>query len=102
MTEYDLMIVNDNAINFMPENEHKEILQNVITICTTLKGSVPMDREIGVSPKIIDEPVNIARAKISSEIIDAVRKFEPRAKVTRLNFEEDENGEMKVRIRIRI
>ena len=102
MTEYDIDIVNDNAIDFMPESETREVLQNVITICTTLKGSVPMDRDLGLSPKVIDEPVNVAKARISSEIIEAIRKYEPRARVTEVSFTGSMDGKITPRVKVRI
>lgn len=102
-TEYDIQIANSDKIDFMPLSEQAEILQNVITICTTVKGSVPMDRELGINPVIIDEPVNIAKAKISSEIIEAVRKFEPRARVSSVDFEKlNEDGKLVPHIKVRI
>ena len=36
-------------INLQPENEIEEIIQNVSTILTTRKGSVPLDRGFGIN-----------------------------------------------------
>ena len=102
MNEYDIKIVNVNKIEFMPENVHKEILQNVITICTTLKGSVPMDRDFGISTKLIDEPVNVAKVRITSEIIQAVRKYEPRVRVTQVSFEGSNAETLTPHVKVRI
>lgn len=102
MKEYDIEIITQQEINFMPESTEREILQNVITICTTVKGSVPMDRDFGISPKLIDEPVNVARARISSEIIQAVRKYEPRARVTRVRFKGSNNENLTPHVKVRI
>ena len=74
-------------IDFFPKTELHEIIQNIITICTTMKYSVPLDREFGVNARFLDDPVNSSRAKITSEIIQAVRQFENRAKVTRIDYE---------------
>lgn len=101
-TEYDITVVNDNRINFMPENIIQEVLQNVLTICTTVKGSVPLDRDLGVSAVMIDEPVNVVRARISSEIIEAVRKYEPRARISEVNFSGDMNGKIIPHVKVRI
>ncbi len=69
-----------------------EIVQNVKTILTTAKGSVPLDREFGVDMSFMDQPVPTARAMIMASVVEAVNKYEPRVKVTNVGFEEDERG----------
>ena len=61
-----------------------------------------MDREFGITSTLIDEPVNIAKAKISSEIIEAVRKYEPRARVTEVSFEGSEGEHLTPHVKVRI
>lgn len=85
-TEYEL-VIRPGVIDFAPGSLIEEVMQNIITICTTAKYSVPMDRELGVDASFLDDPVNIATAKLSGEIVNAVRKFEPRARVTHITFE---------------
>ena len=101
MTEYELLLTPMN-VNFAPENEVVEILQNVITICMTQKYSVPMDRELGVEGEFLDEAVSKLRAKFKGEIVRAVKKFEPRARVTAIDFTTDLNGKVIPRIKVRI
>ena len=81
--------ITDTGIDFDPESEAQEIIQNVITVCSTLKGTVPLDRAFGTDTGVIDLPVNIARAKISAQFIDAIRLFEPRAVVAAVSFKSD-------------
>lgn len=73
--------LSDDAVNFEPEAEDREIIQNVITICTTLKGSRPLDRNFGITPLIVDRPLTREQARITEEIINAVAKYEPRAEI---------------------
>lgn len=89
-------------INFAPENTVAEIVQNVRTICTTSKYSVPMDRLFGVNAEIVDRPTPKAMALIQSEIIQAVRKYEPRCKVKKVTFDGDEDGKLIEKVRIEI
>ncbi len=100
-TEFDVWIRQDE-INFAPQTLAEEVIQNVITVCSTMKYSVPLDRAFGVEARFLDEPVNAARAKYTSEIIQAVRKFEPRARVTRVDFEGTADGQVFPRVRVRI
>lgn len=97
------LIINprNNTWSFAPDNIYQEILQNVKAIITTIKGSVPLDRAFGISPDVIDEPINIARAKLSAEIVKAVKEFEPRANIRSINFSGDyENAQIKLNVRI--
>ena len=41
---YEIKPVTDNRISLAPESEVAEILQNVQTIISTVRGSVPLDR----------------------------------------------------------
>ena len=75
-----------STIKIFPENELEEIYQNVKTILTTAKGSVPLYREFGVDNHILDIPMNVARAKITAAIVKAVNKFEPRVKVRKVTY----------------
>lgn len=101
MAEYDLLLMT-GAVNFAPSSEAEEILQNVRTICTTQKYSVPMDRDIGVDAVVLDEPVGRAAAKLKGEIVRAVKKYEPRARVTRVEIAGNQEGMLTPRIRVRI
>lgn len=99
----DLLIKpQDTSINFMPESLYEEILQNVRTIVTTYKGSVPMDRAFGVSEKLIDTTLSYARAKLSGEIVQAIHEFESRVKVKRIDINADIEGRLEYALKIEI
>ena len=88
MKDFDVLL-NRKKINFHPTDYDDEIIQNVITICSTLKGSIPMDRDFGITPLIVDKPMAKEQARVQSEIISAVRKYEPRAEITKIEWECD-------------
>lgn len=101
MSYHDIYVMPSGVI-FMPANETQEILQNVLTICLTQKYSVPMERLLGVEGEFLDEAVSRVRAKFKSEVVQAVRKYEPRARVTAIDFAADLNGKIAPRIRVKI
>ncbi len=72
----------------------KEILQNIRTILSTVKGSVPLDRSFGLSVTMLDAPLPAAKTKLAAEIIMAVHKYEPRFRVTKVFWGEDASGAM--------
>lgn len=101
MTELDVYM-NPKEITFAPENTVEEVVQNVRTICTTPKYSVPMDRAFGVDAKMLDRPTPKAMAALQAELIQAIRKFEPRCKVKKIYFDGDIDGRLNFIVRILI
>lgn len=89
-------------IQFSPGNELEEIVQNVRTILSTPKGSVPLDREFGIDLSYLDSPTPVAEAKLTTEIIVAVKRYEPRVSVTAVSFTGDLNGKLKPVVEVRI
>ena len=100
--EIDILTASAEEINFAPTTEAEEIAQNVRTIITTPKYSVPMDRLFGVNAEIVDRPTPKAMAQLQAEIIQAVRKYEPRCRVRKVTFEGDNDGKLAVKVRIEI
>ncbi len=80
-----------------------EILQNGRTILTTTKYSVPMSREFGLSATMLDDPLPVAKAKLTAEIVAALRRYEPRLEVTRVTYEGDAaEGILRPKVRVKI
>lgn len=100
--EIDILTASQEEIDFAPDTVTEEIIQNVRTICTTPKYSVPMDRLFGVDTEILDRPTPKAMAQLQAEIIQAVRKYEPRCRVRKVTFEGDNDGKLTVKVRIEI
>ena len=65
------VLTTSQGINFAPKNIYEEVVQNVRTICTTPKYSVPMDRLFGVDATMLDRPTPKAMAAIQAEIVQA-------------------------------
>lgn len=90
------------GVDFAPETEIEEILQNVRTIISTVKYSVPLDRDFGIDASYVDKPTAKAQAMISSEIIRAVREYEPRATVSSISFTADTDGKLTPKLEVAI
>lgn len=87
----------DLQINFAATGS-EEILQNVKTILTTPMGTVPFDREFGIDWSLLDLPIREARAKLTVEYMDKVKKYEPRARVKQVDFEANTEGILKPKV----
>lgn len=72
-------------VEIMPGSEIEEIKQNVRTIVLTRRGTVPMDREFGIRAEILDTPITEQSALVA-EVAEAIEKFEPRARLRRIEF----------------
>lgn len=91
------------GINFAPATTLEEIAQNVRMIITTAKGTVPLDREFGIDAKALDRPMVVAQAVLSSEIVSAVSKYEPRARVTKITYQgKEQEGQLEPTVRIEV
>ena len=75
-----------------------EILQNVRTIMTTPKGSVPLRRGWFVDYSLLDQPLEVAKARLRAEIYEAVRQYEPRVEVTEIGFADTSDDLMSGRL----
>lgn len=91
------------SINFAPSNETDEILQNVATILSTVRYSVPYDRALGINPDYLDGPIQLAQAKATADIIASIRTQEPRATVVDIAFNGDgAEGILKPTVRVKV
>lgn len=89
-------------IDWAPDSEYYEILQCVRCILATYKGSVPLDREFGIDHTLVDKPLHVARAKLASEIIPALKEYEPRVELTNISWEADEDGILSPNVQVKI
>ena len=94
----DYLVTLDRAINFNPETEVEEILQNVRTILATRIGTVPLHRDFGISWEMLDRPLPVAKMLLQVAVIDAISEFEPRAEVKSVEFEGDAVDAMEGRL----
>ena len=90
------------TIDLAPATKIEEILQNVRTILSTQKGTIPLDREFGLDSTVIDLPVTLARAKLTNEIFQAIKRYEPRVKVDSITFTGDISGKLVPKVVITI
>lgn len=80
-----------------------EVVQNIRTILTTRKGTVPLDREFGVSFTFLDDPLPSAIAQIQREVFEAVRKYEKRAVIKEISLDKDPlAGRLVPKVRIEV
>lgn len=77
-----------NEVDFSPDTIEREIMQNIRTIISTLKFTVPLDRDFGIDGSIVDSPVvGESGALRQSAIFEAITMYEPRVTVQSISFQ---------------
>lgn len=102
MATYEITAGKLPPINFGPATEVEEVLQNVRTILGTLKGSVPLDRDLGLDPTYLDMPLEVAKARFASELIMGIAENEPRATVTNIDWVGTIGGTLTAKVKVNI
>ncbi len=65
------------------------VLQNIAVLLATPRGSVPLYRDFVISTNILDRPIPVAKTMMIADIREAVEEWEPRVRVTSIEFSED-------------
>lgn len=85
----DIIGLDLETINFFPKTIIEEVIQNISIILTTTVGTVPLDRRFGLTVNVLDNPINIAKSKLSIYILESIQDYEPRVEVLEIDFKVD-------------
>lgn len=66
----------------------------------TRKGEQALDRNFGIDWSFLDQPMEVAKALLSAEIITQTAQYVPRIAVSAINFTSDLNGNLTPTIRV--
>lgn len=103
MSQEYIVTLNPKKINFMPESEVVEILQNVYTILSTMRYTAPLYREFGASATYLDDPHEIAKMKHTREVMEIVEMYEPRAFIVEILYYSSEiDGKIYPAVKVRL
>ncbi|HEY3376573.1 MAG TPA: hypothetical protein VGL77_03680 [Armatimonadota bacterium] len=80
------------GIQWIPASHTAEIAQNVRTITTIPRGSVPLDRTLGIDTNVLDQAGTRGQALYAAALIDALPLQEPRVSVDRVTFGASESN----------
>lgn len=62
------------------------LAQEIRTVLTTRKGSVPLDRDFGLDWNILDCPLHEVKTRYVADVTRQVEKYVPRVKVVEVDF----------------
>ena len=79
------------------------IIQNIYNIISTFKGEVAYNRGLGISPDIIDKPLETQKSILAEDLFDSIKNNEPRAKVKSITINSvNDDGDFSASIKIEI
>ena len=93
------LVRNDGDINLKAVGLVR-VLQNVSNILRTIKGEIPLGREIGLE-NFIDQPINQVRGKLIKDVIEKIEKYEPRVKVKKVELG-NETDKLKIQVKVEV
>lgn len=93
-------MIDIQSVQIQGTNLSSDVITTLTTIFTTPKGTVPFDRNFGIDISILDEPVNLAKGRLTVEFIREVQQYEPRASVKEVTFTLDENNNLIPKVRV--
>ena len=101
-----MIVTIDNSKEFVLDWSAKgndRIIQNIYNILNTYKYEVAYNRDLGISPDIIDKDIETMKSMITEELFDNIKKYEPRATLKAVNVKTiTEHGEVIAEIKIEI
>lgn len=68
------------------------LAQEIRTVLTTRKGSVPLDRDFGVDWSFVDAPLPEVQPRYVGEVARQVEKYVPRVRVLDVSFKSTTSG----------
>lgn len=87
------MSTGDAVVEIQPgtgdESTAQEVLRNLQVLYGTVAGEQALDREFGIDGSIIDGPQENAQALLVAEYVRKTERYEPRAKVARVEWTAD-------------
>jgi hypothetical protein len=90
------------TIDFAPADVISEVLQNISTLLGTVRGTVPLDRDFGISDTNVGRPFPAAQALIAASVYSAIAEYEPRAEVRDVQVEYSVGGRVEVKVEFSI
>jgi len=71
-----------------------QLAQEIRTVLSTRKGSVPLDRDFGLDWSFLDRPVTTLGPRYVADVARSLEKYVPRVKVVEVTFKRgDEDGD---------
>lgn len=89
-----------NGLSQEDKEEYENILHCLSTLYSTAEGTIPGDRDFGLSLNGIDEVGEDMESIYALEVMEKTDKYEPRVSVSEVNFEHKADGSCLVTVTV--
>lgn len=76
------------------ETEAQDIRRCLTALYSVREGEQPLERDFGINPSFLDQPMPIARNLFALEVLEKTRRYEKRVSVERVDYRFDKEGQM--------
>ena len=88
-----MMNLSSNVIlNNTSEEIIKSYQEQISILCSTIAGTIPLDRDFGIDSACLSKPPDVATALLSVEIMEKVEKYIPQLIVNSVEFSSSDDG----------
>ena len=70
----------------------QNLLQQLRLLTSTRKGSVPLDRDLGLDFSFVDRPIGVVRSLYAAKLTEAISKFIPALSIVEINWSGGADG----------
>ena len=82
------------------DSRAEEIYRNLQVLYGTVAGEQALDREFGIDPDVTDHPSESAEALLAAEYVRKTERYEPRARVSYVDYESNKTPEGFIKPRV--
>lgn len=80
-----------------------DVYRCLVMLYSAHPGEQALDRDFGISTEALSKPMQTAKALMAAEFVAKTAKYEPRAQVQRVEWDQDaENGELIPKVVVQI
>ena len=99
-----IYVSSNEEINYSPKNYIEEVVTNVGMLLRVYKEEQPLNRDFSFDSDLIDKNISIVENKLTSHLLKAFRKYEPRAslKQTRIIMKDTYNNDFDIELGIEV
>ena len=99
-----IYIRSDQDINYAPKNAIEEIITNVGMLLRVYKEEQPLNRDFSFDSDLIDKNITVVENRITSQLLESFRKYEPRAilRSTQIEMKDIYNNDFEIILGIEV
>lgn len=97
-------VSSNQEINYSPKNYVEEVVTNVGMLLRVCKEEQPLNRDFSFDSDLIDKNINVVENRITSQLLEMFRKYEPRAilKTTEIKTTDEFENDFEIELGIEV